>query len=220
MQNANAFRFGPEIGPETKRVCVLNGSAFCFKFGRLSRFLFFWLRLPFLAEVREFIRDTKAYNKHDTGWAKGALSADYTTPPSSRSASSAQFVGVAAPGTRPFRGWLIPRIFCFRPARERVGHFFKQSRSAPRSGNAATLSALSSQFEFETQLVFPQRHLGFFQLVVWFCDCVSLKSGLHMKREKNVFRVCFLPTSACPLCHSHHQTSPTVRGSSVEAPNP
>ena len=28
--------------------------------------------------------------------------------------------------------------------------------------------ALSSQFEFEIQLVFPQRHLGFFKLVVWF----------------------------------------------------
>ena len=64
----------------------------------------------FLAEVREFIRDKKAYNKHDTGWAKGTLSEDYTTPPSSRSASSAQFVGGAPAGTRPFRGWLIPRI--------------------------------------------------------------------------------------------------------------
>jgi hypothetical protein len=33
--------------------------------------------------VREFITRHTAYNKHDTGWAKGAPSEDHTTPPSS-----------------------------------------------------------------------------------------------------------------------------------------
>jgi hypothetical protein len=37
----------------------------------------------FLPEVREFITRHTAYNKHDTGWAKGAPSEDHTTPPSS-----------------------------------------------------------------------------------------------------------------------------------------
>ena len=41
----------------------------------------------FLPEVREFITRHTAYNKHDTGWAKGAPSEDHTTPPSSRTAS-------------------------------------------------------------------------------------------------------------------------------------
>ena len=36
----------------------------------------------FLPEVREFITRHTAYNKHDTGWAKGAPSEDHTTPPS------------------------------------------------------------------------------------------------------------------------------------------
>ena len=34
-----------------------------------------------LPEVREFITRHTAYNKHDTGWAKGAPSEDHTTPP-------------------------------------------------------------------------------------------------------------------------------------------
>jgi hypothetical protein len=38
----------------------------------------------FLPEVRECITRHTAYNKHDTGWAKGAPSEDHTTPPSSR----------------------------------------------------------------------------------------------------------------------------------------
>jgi hypothetical protein len=36
-----------------------------------------------LCEVREFITRHTAFNKHDTGWAKGAPSEDHTTPPSS-----------------------------------------------------------------------------------------------------------------------------------------
>ena len=35
----------------------------------------------FLPEVRESITRHTAYNKHDTGWAKGAPSEDHTTPP-------------------------------------------------------------------------------------------------------------------------------------------
>ena len=34
----------------------------------------------FSPEVREFITRHTAYNKHDTGWAKGAPSEDHTTP--------------------------------------------------------------------------------------------------------------------------------------------
>ena len=64
----------------------------------------------FLPEVREFITRHTAYNKHDTGWAKGAPSEDHTTPPSSRSASSDRLVGGTPAGARPFRGWLIPRV--------------------------------------------------------------------------------------------------------------
>ena len=37
----------------------------------------------FLPEVRESITRHTAYNKHDTGWAKGAPSEYHTTPPSS-----------------------------------------------------------------------------------------------------------------------------------------
>jgi hypothetical protein len=36
-------------------------------------------RRVFLPEVREFITRHTAYNKHDTGWAKGAPSEDHTT---------------------------------------------------------------------------------------------------------------------------------------------
>ena len=62
-------------------------------------------------EGREFIRDAKAYNKHETGWARGAPSVDHTTPPSARNASSVSDCWRGAPaGTRPFRGWLIPRV--------------------------------------------------------------------------------------------------------------
>ena len=64
----------------------------------------------FLPEVREFITRHTAYNKHDTGWAKGAPSEDHTTPPSSRTASGGRLVGGAPAGARPFRGWLIPRV--------------------------------------------------------------------------------------------------------------
>jgi len=67
----------------------------------------------FLPEVRECMTSTRhaAYNKHDTGWAKGAPSEDHTTPPSSRTASGGRLVGGGAPaGARPFRGWLIPRV--------------------------------------------------------------------------------------------------------------
>jgi hypothetical protein len=43
-----------------------------------------WISLSFnrrfLPEVREFITRHTAYNKHDTGWAKGAPSEDHTTP--------------------------------------------------------------------------------------------------------------------------------------------
>ena len=66
--------------------------------------------LSFLPEVREFITRHTAYNKHDTGWAKGAPSEDHTTPPSSRTASGDRLVGGAPAGARPFRGWLIPRV--------------------------------------------------------------------------------------------------------------
>ena len=67
-------------------------------------------RGSFLPEVREFITRHTAYNKHDTGWAKGAPSEDHTTPPSSRTASGGRLVGGAPAGARPFRGWLIPRV--------------------------------------------------------------------------------------------------------------
>ena len=53
----------------------------------------------FLPEVREFITRHTAYNKHDTGWAKGAPSEDHTTPPSSRTASGGRSVGLL--GGRP-----------------------------------------------------------------------------------------------------------------------
>ena len=46
----------------------------------------------FLPEVREFITIHTAYNKHDTGWAKGAPSEDHTTPPSSRTASGGRLL--------------------------------------------------------------------------------------------------------------------------------
>ena len=68
------------------------------------------LLLQVLPEVREFITRHTAYNKHDTGWAKGAPSEDHTTPPSSRTASGGRLVGGAPAGARPFRGWLIPRV--------------------------------------------------------------------------------------------------------------
>ena len=49
-----------------------------------------FLRIPaFLPEVREFITRHTAYNKHDTGWAKGAPSEDHTTPPSLRTCPAA-----------------------------------------------------------------------------------------------------------------------------------
>ena len=76
-----------------------------------------WVGLPceaipyvFLPEVRECIARHTAYNKHDTGWAKGAPSEDHTTPPSSRTASGGRIVGGAPAGARPFWGWLIPRV--------------------------------------------------------------------------------------------------------------
>ena len=44
-----------------------------------------------LPEVREFIRRHTAYNKHDTGWAKGAPSEDHTTPLFSEVLASEKF---------------------------------------------------------------------------------------------------------------------------------
>ena len=76
----------------------------------LSVVLVGWLFRFVLPEVREFITRHTAYNKHDTGWAKGAPSEDHTTPPSPRTASGARLVGGAPAGARPFRGWLIPRV--------------------------------------------------------------------------------------------------------------
>jgi hypothetical protein len=46
--------------------------------------------------VRVVTRHT-AYNKHDTGWAKGAPSEDHTNPPSSRTASGGRLVGGGCP---------------------------------------------------------------------------------------------------------------------------
>ena len=43
-----------------------------------------WAILP---AVSDFITRHTAYNKHDTGWAKGAPSEDHTAPPFSRTAS-------------------------------------------------------------------------------------------------------------------------------------
>ena len=37
------------------------------------------------------------FNKHDTGWAKGAQSEDHTAPPSSRTASGGRLVGGGRP---------------------------------------------------------------------------------------------------------------------------
>ena len=79
-----------------------------------------------MPEMREFITRHTAYDKHDTGWAKGAPSEDHTTPPSSRMPPGplaaagllgSEFIRAykiksrgAPAGARPFRGWLIPRV--------------------------------------------------------------------------------------------------------------
>jgi hypothetical protein len=76
--------------------------------------------------VREFITRHTAYNKHDTGWAKGAPSEDHTTPPSSRTASGGRLffvgAGVAFAALAPWSGthvkglerenWLAPHVEC------------------------------------------------------------------------------------------------------------
>ena len=46
--------------------------------------------------MREFITRLTAYNKHDTGWAKGAPSEDHTTPHRPPGPLGAQLARVAA----------------------------------------------------------------------------------------------------------------------------
>ena len=101
---------------------------------------------PFLPEVREFIRDTRPTNKHDTGWAEGAPSEDYTTPPSARNASSGRIVGGAPAGTRPLRGWLIPRVPC--------------SGLVPQGDQTAVLPAHSCEGDVRENVLEPR--CGFF----------------------------------------------------------
>jgi hypothetical protein len=87
----------------------LSLSVFPLFWRRRRMFCAFFLKSKhsFLPEVREFITRHTAYNKHDTGWAKGAPSEDHTTPPSSRTASGGSACWGGAPaGARPFRGFL------------------------------------------------------------------------------------------------------------------
>jgi hypothetical protein len=60
-------------------------------------------------EVGEFITRHTAYNKHDTGWAKGVPSEDHTTPPSSRTASDGR--GLFVVGGAPCGGH--PAVFFY-----------------------------------------------------------------------------------------------------------
>ena len=49
----------------------------------------------------------------------------------------------------------------------------------PHYSFRSRISAPSPQFEFEAQLVFPQRYLGFFKLVVWFLELCFIKIGVQ-----------------------------------------
>jgi hypothetical protein len=77
-------------------------------------------------EVGEFITRHTAYNKHDTGWAKGVPPEDHTTPPSSRTASDGRgLLGGAMGGARSIF------YFLFVYSRINQHHLFLSSKKPP-----------------------------------------------------------------------------------------